>query len=73
MNQLEQTEYFVVAIVVMEDGIIHDDEHPFCDDPECPCWEEADRRAEEYERRYIESGMTERYDSLPWRYGNSLS
>ena len=73
MPQTETADYYAVVVGEMEDPILHTDEHPFCDDPECPCQEEADRRAEEYERRYIEIGMTERYDALPWRYGNTLS
>jgi hypothetical protein len=30
-------------IVIMEDPIIHTDEHPECDDPTCPCHEQEDR------------------------------
>jgi hypothetical protein len=32
-----------VLIVWIEDGdeLIHTDEHPFCDDPDCPCHEDS--------------------------------
>ncbi len=26
-----------IAIVLMEDELVHTDEHPLCDDLECPC------------------------------------
>lgn len=28
--------------VLMEDEPLHTDEHPFCDDPTCPCHDEED-------------------------------
>jgi hypothetical protein len=42
----EQTMHPGIAmglIVIMEDPIIHTDEHPECDDPTCPCHEQEDR------------------------------
>jgi hypothetical protein len=56
--------------IPMEDEIIHTDEHPYCEDPDCPCWQEWTEREAAAERRYIEAGMTESYDALPWRYGD---
>jgi hypothetical protein len=32
----------VVPIVLMEDPIIHDTNHPFCADPECECHEDCE-------------------------------
>jgi hypothetical protein len=43
----------------MEDPIIHTPEHPFCDDPDCPCWQEWTEREAETERRFIEARMRE--------------
>jgi hypothetical protein len=54
-----------LIVITMEDELLHTDEHPYCDDPDCPCREELADREAQAERRYIEAGMTERYDSLP--------
>jgi hypothetical protein len=54
----------------MLDEVIHTDEHPYCEDPDFPCWQEWTEREAEAERRSIEAGMTESYDVLPWRYGD---
>ena len=27
------------VVVLMLDRLLHTDEHPHCDDPECPCWD----------------------------------
>jgi hypothetical protein len=59
-----------VIPIPMLDEVIHTDEHPYCEDPDCPCWHEWTEREAEAERRYIEAGMTESYDVLPWRYGD---
>lgn len=31
-------------IVLMEDPIIHTNEHPICDDPTCPCHEQDEQQ-----------------------------
>jgi hypothetical protein len=53
--------------VVMLDTIVHTDENPRCNDFTCPCWDLYHDQEAAFERRYIEVGMTERYDTLPWR------
>lgn len=52
-----------VLIVWIEEGdeIIHDEQHPYCDDPTCPCWEDASD--EEYVR-----GMSYRLQEAKRRY-----
>jgi hypothetical protein len=37
--QEQNSEYFAVPTVLMEDEPLHTDEHPQCDDPTCPCKE----------------------------------
>jgi hypothetical protein len=53
--------------VLMVDDIVHDAEHLRCSDFTCPCWDEYHDQEADFERRYVEIGMTERYDTLPWR------
>jgi hypothetical protein len=36
MSLPENTGYPILE-VIMEDEIVHDDDHPECDDPTCPC------------------------------------
>lgn len=36
----DEQEYTAVPVVLMEDPIIHTDEHPYCDDRLCPCHDE---------------------------------
>jgi len=64
--------YSAVPVVVMEDPIIHTDKNPRCHDFTCPCWADLHEQEAAFERTFIEVGMTERYDALPWR-GISLS
>ncbi len=33
-------------VILMEDLIIHTDDHPFCGDPTCPCAEDPELLAE---------------------------
>jgi hypothetical protein len=53
--------------VMMVDDIVHTDMHPNCSDFSCPCWSAYHDEEAAFERRFIEIGFTERYDSLPWR------
>lgn len=39
-RQQQEQEYFVVAVVMMEDEPIHTSTHPFCSDLHCPCHED---------------------------------
>ncbi len=65
--------YRAVPIVVMEDTPIHIAQNKYrCHDFTCPCWADLHEQEAAFERTFIEVGMTERYDALPWRYGNSL-
>lgn len=56
-------------VVLYEDPIIHDDDHPYCDDPDCPCKDDLAEQEAQAERRYIEIGFTERWECLPWNGG----
>jgi hypothetical protein len=38
---MEQTEVGTIVIEQAEPSFVHSDEHPFCDDPDCPCHNQA--------------------------------
>ncbi len=41
-NQLPELTGAPVFIVLMEDELIHTDEHLFCGSPDCPCHDDSD-------------------------------
>jgi len=52
--------------VLMEDAILHDDEHPFCFDLTCPCHQDQDL-LREYADKPIERGhLTQREARRLW-------
>ncbi len=57
--------------ILMEDAIMHTTEHPYCNDPDCPCHEELAAFEERAEQALCEAGMTERWEWLPWQGGGN--
>jgi hypothetical protein len=54
-----------VIPILMEDEIVHTDERPTCDDPDCPCWHAYLAGMEQAEAACIERGFSERWEQLP--------
>jgi hypothetical protein len=60
---LEQEFGMQESIVIACDTIVHTDEHPFCDDPKCPChgcatWEDVYRQNEYLENPFDDGLLT---------------
>ncbi|MFL5624581.1 MAG: hypothetical protein ACJ788_03195 [Ktedonobacteraceae bacterium] len=53
----------IVLVVLMEDPIVHDDEHPTCSDRSCPC--QADKPVRPAPRRLNSDDYIPEYPCLP--------
>ena len=57
-------------IVLMEDEIIHTDDHPFCGDPACGCCEDPELIAEV--QQAIEQGLLTQEEAMLLIQGKTL-
>ena len=62
-----------VFIVWIEDGdeLIHTDEHPFCNDPDCPCHEDS-HLVSEYITQSLDSGTLTDAEAVRVYWGQTL-
>ena len=62
-----------VLIVWIEDGdeLTHTNEHPFCNDPECPCHEDSDL-VNEYIHQTLDSGTLTNAEAMRLYWGQTL-
>jgi hypothetical protein len=59
MNQEQNSEYYCIVVIRMEDEPIHTDTHPFCDDISCPCKEDWQRINEHITEPLLAGLLTE--------------